>query len=282
MQVSTNEIGLVSASRLQTPKKLEERLLLERFSGGEIGAFWQLWQQHRDYLSSRCLGWMGNNYYDAEDALSLASLKAWNKLPEYAEKITNLRAWFTRLTHNLCVDIHRERYRKRMTNMQEIAGGDDEAIITNVDSPEPAILRNELKLYIHHAVSALSDRLRPVFILHYFYQYSYQDIAQRLKLSLDNVYKRIQQARNFLARRLSSYLSGLDDSKLDSSHESCQDVNDLIEKSNFFDEIITSDSKKAMTTPNVNDTKISYQVSATCLETISQNWYHSPSLLRWS
>lgn len=282
MQVSTNEIGLVSASRLQTAKKLEEKLLLERFSSGEIGAFWQLWQQHRDYLYSRCLGWMGNNYYDAEDALSLASLKAWNKLPEYAEKMTNLRAWFTRLTHNLCVDIHRERYRKRITNMQEIAGGDNEAIIANVDSPESAILRNELKLYIHDAVSALSDRLRPVFILHYFYQYSYQDIAQRLKLSLDNVYKRIQQARNFLARRLSRYLSGLDDSKLDSSHDSCQDVNDLIDKSIFFDERITSASKEAMTTPSVNDTKISYQVSATCLGTISQNWYHSPSLLGWS
>lgn len=282
MQVSTNEIGKISASRLQTPKKLEEKLLLESFSRGEMSAFWQLWQQHRDYLYSRCLGWMGNNYDDAEDALSLASLKAWHKLPEYAEKITNLRAWFTRLTHNLCVDIHRERYRKRMTNMQEIAGGDDEAIITNIDSPESAILRNELKLYIHHAVSALSDRLRSVFILHYFYQYSYQDIAQRLKLSLDNVYKRIQQARDFLKRRLSRYLSGLDDSKLDSSHDSCQDVNYLIEKSFFFDERITSGSKKAIATPSVNQTKISYQVSATCLETIPQSWYHSPSLLGWS
>lgn len=148
MQVSTNEIGLVSASRLQTPKKLEEKLLLERFSSGEMSAFWQLWQQHQDYLYSRCLGWMGNNYYDAEDALSLASLKAWNKLPEYAGKITNLRGWFTRLTHNLCVDIHRERYRKRITNMQEIAGGDNEAIIANVDSPESAIAR--LGGYLEH------------------------------------------------------------------------------------------------------------------------------------
>ncbi|MGD1911003.1 MAG: RNA polymerase sigma factor [Rivularia sp. (in: cyanobacteria)] len=282
MQVSTNEIGLVSAMMLQTPKKLEEKLLLERFFSGEISAFWQLWQQHRDYLYSRCLGWMGNNYYDAEDALSVASLKAWNKLPEYAGKITNLRAWFTRLTHNLCVDIYRERYRKRITNMQEIPGGDDEVIIANIDSPESVILRNELKLYIHDAVSALSDRLRPVFILHYFYQYSYQDIAQRLKLSLDKVYKRIQQARNFLARRLKRYLSGLDDSKLDDRGDSCQDLNYLTDKSIFFGERITSGSKKAIAIKRVNQTKISYQVSATCLETITQSWYHSPSLLGWS
>lgn len=281
MLVSTNEIGLLSPMMLQTPKKLEEKLLLERFSRGEMSAFWQLWQQHRDYLYYRCLDWMGDNYHDAEDALSLASLKAWDKLPEYAEKITNLRAWFTRLTHNICVDIHRERYHNKITIRSEIAG-DDEAILTNFESPESAILHNELKLYIYHAVGALSDRLRPVFILHYFYQYSYQDIAQRLRLSLDNVYKRIQEARDFLQRRLSRYLSGLDDSKLDDHGDSCQDVNGLIDKSIFFDERITSNSKKAITTKRVNETKISYQVSATCLETIPQSWYHSPSLLGWS
>ncbi|MCJ8282050.1 MAG: RNA polymerase sigma factor [Rivularia sp. ALOHA_DT_140] len=244
MQISTYEICFISTSRLQTPKKLEEKLLLERFSRGDMSAFWELWQQHRDYLYYRCLSWMGDNFHDAEDALSLASLKALDKLPKYVEKITNLRAWFTRLTHNICIDIHRKRYRKRITSTEEIAWGDDEAIITNIESPESVILRDELKLYIHQTLRALSDKLRSVFILHYFYQYSYQDIAQLLKLSLDNVYKCIQQARNFLKKHLSKYLSGLDDSKLDDRDDSYQALNYLMDKSTFFDEIITSGSKK--------------------------------------
>lgn len=222
---------------------------------------------------------MGGNYNDAEDALSLASLKAWDKLPEYVEKITNLRAWFTRLTHNLCVDIHRKRYRRRMTSMEEIAGEGDEALISNVDSPESAILRYELKLYICHAVSTLSERLRPPFILRYFHENSYEDIAQRLTLTVDNVYKRIQQAREILQKRLISYLSGLDDFVLDFSHYSDENASYAIEDS-FSDAGMEWDSKESMTMGSVGET-ISYQVSATCLE-MPQSWYHSPSLVGWS
>jgi len=54
---------------------------------------------------------MGGNPIDAEDALSRAMLKAWEKVQQFAGEIANLKAWLTRLTHNLCVDIHRERSR---------------------------------------------------------------------------------------------------------------------------------------------------------------------------
>jgi RNA polymerase sigma-70 factor (ECF subfamily) len=32
--------------------------------------FWLLWQEHQNYLYHRCLGWMGGNPTEAEDALS--------------------------------------------------------------------------------------------------------------------------------------------------------------------------------------------------------------------
>lgn len=42
-------------------------------------AFWQLWKQYQNYLSRCCLKWMGNST-DAEDALSRAMLKGWEKI----------------------------------------------------------------------------------------------------------------------------------------------------------------------------------------------------------
>ena len=75
-------------------------------------AFWHLWEQYRDYLYRCCIKWMGGNPTDAEDALSRAMLKAWEKVQKYAAaEIANFKSWLTRLTHNLCVDIHRERDR---------------------------------------------------------------------------------------------------------------------------------------------------------------------------
>ena len=73
--------------------------------------FWLLWQEHQNYLYHRCLGWMGGNPTEAEDALSRAMLKASEKVQEYEGKITNLKSWLTTLVHNLCVDIHRQHSR---------------------------------------------------------------------------------------------------------------------------------------------------------------------------
>ncbi len=228
-------------------------------------AFWQFWQQHQDYLYRCCLKWMGGNPNEAEDALSRAMLKAWDKFPDYAEKITSLKAWLTRLTHNLCVDIHRERRRRAMEieSIEEIAMRGDEAALSSFDSPELAILRHELGRYIRRAINALSSRLRTPFILRYYHQISYQDIAQQLALSLDNVYKRIQQAREILQKRLRRYLPGLDDSLLDSSKPDCKRGCTVVESSQF-DETMISDSQAAMTMGSIGET-INHQVTATCL-----------------
>ena len=75
------------------------------------GEFWQQWQEYQDYLYRCCIKWMGGNLTDAEDALSQAMLKAWDKVQQFAEEITNFKQWLTRLTRNLCTDIQRERSR---------------------------------------------------------------------------------------------------------------------------------------------------------------------------
>ena len=71
-----------------------------------VKRFWQEWQQYRDYLYSCCLKWMGGNLTDAEDALSRAMLKAWEKAQKYAGEIANFKAWLTTLTRHLYVDIY--------------------------------------------------------------------------------------------------------------------------------------------------------------------------------
>ncbi|MEG5000720.1 RNA polymerase sigma factor [Microcoleus sp. B4-D4] len=273
-------------------------------------AFWQLWQQNRDYLYRCCLRWMGGNPIDAEEVLSRAMLKAWEKLPDYAEKITNLRAWLARLTHNLCIDIHRERRRKamQMEDIEAVATTENSAVISGLNSPEEVLLHHELGQYIRRAIDTLPSRLRNPFILRYCHQIAYQDIAQQLALSLNNVYKRIQQARELLQKRLSRYLSGLDDALSDSSESSKQ--GDVASIGDDFavgvlpqclprqdsgaiaggaiagalplqsDERIASDSI-APIPQNIGET-INYQVTAICLETLHSGWYPSLSPLGWS
>lgn len=244
--------------------------------------FWQLWEQNRDYFYHCCLKWMGGNSMDAEEALSRAMLKAWDKLPDYSEKITNLRAWLTRLTHNLCVDIHRERRRQKaiqIEKIEDIATGDNSAVISGCDSPELALLNHELGQYLRQAIDSLPARLRTPFTMRYCDEISYQDIAQKLALSLDNIYKRIQQARDILQKRLSRYLSGLDDALLDSSKVGKKKK--LVVETSQSEETMISNSIASMTVDNIGET-INYQVTGLCLETLHYGSYRLLSPLGWS
>lgn len=51
--------------------------------------FWQFWQQYQDDLYRCCLKWMSGNPTDAEDALSRAMLKAWEKVQKYTDPTTS-------------------------------------------------------------------------------------------------------------------------------------------------------------------------------------------------
>jgi RNA polymerase sigma factor (sigma-70 family) len=172
--------------------------------------FWQLWEEYQDYLYRCCLKWMGKNSTDAEDALSRAKLKAWEKVQNYAVKIVNIKAWLTRLTHNICVDIYREHSRnaKTLENIELYASDEQQGVVFFDNTPEKALETNEKKIVIRQAINSLPSRLHKTFILHFYQELSYQEIAQQQNISYQNVCKRISQARAILREDLRGYFIG--------------------------------------------------------------------------
>ena len=173
-------------------------------------AFWQQWEQYRDYLYRCCIKWMGGNPTDAEDALSRTMLKAWEKVQKYAGEIANFKPWLTRLTHNLCVDIHRERSRgaNRVEDIEVYAAHEEQGLFSQDDTPEGAMETGEKTMVIRRAIANLPIRLRETFILHFYEELSYPEIAQQQDISYQNVCKRISQARGILREELKGYFIG--------------------------------------------------------------------------
>lgn len=180
-----------------------ELLLLKSLSQGDRQVFWQLWLPYEDYLQKNCLIWMNGNVEDAEDAFSQITIKAWDQLFLHADRITHLQAWLMRFTYNFCMDIHRTNKRKAIAieSIEEFA----EENIT-VDPLELSPLNDELEIRIRLAINALPIRLRSPFLMRFEEGISYADIAQKLNISRDNVYKRISQARVILQTQINAYL----------------------------------------------------------------------------
>ena len=240
----------------QSSATLDETILLDKLVQGDHDAFWELWNRHRDYLACRCRVWMGGNSIDGEEALSLAMFKAWEKLPAHGAKITNVKAWLTRMTHNLCVDLHRQRKHKAIgvDNVEDISLNHHE--IGSSDYPELELLQQEQNIFLRHCIDSLSSRLRDPLILSYYQSMSHAEIARKLSISTDNVTKRLQQAKQILKQQLSEYLAGLNTENLNETQRQELEQKDFIVSNN-------DDS---------NIEEINYRITISCLETLSPVW----------
>jgi RNA polymerase sigma-70 factor (ECF subfamily) len=298
-----NRLRSIPFRQVETDTESEEQLLLKHLSPEDHTTFWKLWGRYQKYLYNRCLTWMGGNHADAEEALSRARLKAWNKLPDYGRKITNLKAWLTRLTYHLCMDMHRERSREAVgiESIEEMAVAGNEIVASSTESPESAILRREMAMYIHHAIDTLPPRLRDVFILRCCQEMPYSDIAKLFNSSNANVRKWFEQARKILQKRLKKYLSGLDSSPASIPLSSPflrgeSDVAELFflrgepkEAEPFVSRGKSRELGVALRSQISNEQApivktcivepINYKVTAIC--SLQHAWYSSPSLLGW-
>jgi RNA polymerase sigma-70 factor (ECF subfamily) len=178
---------------------IEERILLRSVSGGDREAFWQLWLEHRLHLYGVCLRQMRGSKADALDAVSRSMMLAFRKLPAHATKIENLQAWLTRLTCNVCIDIHRERQRLTIGDDEDVAVAPDELRKPDPSpSPEELVLSNEMRLRLQSAIEGLPPLLRDVARLRFLDETSYEVIASKLSITEPTARKRVQQARTVL------------------------------------------------------------------------------------
>ncbi|NET59297.1 MAG: sigma-70 family RNA polymerase sigma factor [Symploca sp. SIO2E6] len=234
--------------------------------------FWKLWQEYWDYLYYRCLRWMNGNKPNADEAISRATLQAWNKWLDYSETITNPKAWLTQLTHNICMDMHREGNwcGQRVESLESIQGTDYEVVPGTTESLELALLEHEMLAYLRQVINTLSPTLREPLLLHYYHEKTTREIAHQLNLSEDSVWKRLERGRAILKEQLAQYLSGMGNS-LQLLHWI-----PLAPESQDLPTLPVSITLENFVEP------INYQVTATCLQTLPHAWYTSLTPLGWS
>jgi RNA polymerase sigma factor (sigma-70 family) len=210
MAVST--IGYSDAiSAVGGPTGTADRHSLQRLAQGDTVAFWGLWERHRaDLFAHHGLQWMSGNPADAEDALSSSSLKACQYLAHSASDIRSVKGVLTRLLHNHCMEMWRERKRhtRCLREFKEHVRPAEGAGASVQESVEDTLLRQETVVIIRHAMDNLPTRLREVAVLRLLHELSYEDIAARLHILPTNARKRFQQARALLQEQLSPYCAG--------------------------------------------------------------------------
>ena len=215
---------MMSSSTANTRRYLIDNAAKESDRSHILSQFWQQLLESRAQLYRCCLKMMNYNPMDAEDALSQAIVKAWERVQKFGEKITNLKAWLYQVTRNFCIDIIRKSSCGAVGVESIEWVGNTEGINTTgkVECPESVLDREERFARIGGAIAQLPEKLRETFILHFYRELSHKEIAEKQGISYDNVCKRISLARKRLKQKLSAYFRDSESEVGEKGHSSLQ------------------------------------------------------------
>lgn len=187
----------------KTEKAQRDYVLLRRaLDNNDQQAYAELMSLYRDsiyYLMIR----MVKNSDDAEDLTLMTFGKAFRYLDKYSPQYA-FSTWLFRIAMNNSIDFLRVK-----NNLPQCV--DDDLYDTTTTSfiekmqtempptPEDEVIEKQRMQLLRSAVAELPDKYRKVIELRYFEDLAYDDITQRLGLSLSNVKIQIMRAKQMLA-----------------------------------------------------------------------------------
>ncbi|MCS7174028.1 MAG: sigma-70 family RNA polymerase sigma factor [Armatimonadetes bacterium] len=152
---------------------------------------------------------LSGNEADAKDLTQEAFLRVYRALSR-VEPGVPLDAWLYRIVLNLFIDQLRKRGRVRVESLDVpvVTPRGDEAERTVPDessSPEEQVVNPVMDAEIQNALAALTPDLRMVVVLVDIQGFSYEEVAQILRIPIGTVKSRLHRARRFLRDRLAPF-----------------------------------------------------------------------------
>lgn len=171
----------------------QEALWIAQAQRGSDQAFAELVEMYQNPVYHLCYRMLGNAE-EAEDAAQESFLRAYKALRSY-DNARSFATWLLSIASHYCIDQIRKR-RMTLISLDTFVG---EILPDPEPGPETALRQNELQQQVRGLLESLSPLDRSAVVLFYWYDYSYEEIAQTLELSISAVKSRLHRARLQLA-----------------------------------------------------------------------------------
>jgi RNA polymerase sigma-70 factor (ECF subfamily) len=181
----------------------DDALLVEKARKGDLDAFGQLYEKHRDRVYRVAYRYVHNR----ADALDLAQdvfVRAYESLPRFKGE-SKFTTWLMRIATNTCIDHRRSASVRQAAELEEnwITGDQRVPGSQQPTHPSRGLEREEMRAALDAALDQLSDEHRAVFVLHLLEGMPYKEIAQVLDCPIGTVMSRLHYARKRLQGLLS-------------------------------------------------------------------------------
>lgn len=168
---------------------------MARVQAGELSLLGLLARRYERSLFGLAMRLLGRREA-AEDAFQDTFLKLFQQRARYRPG-ARFRPWLYQICLNLCRDQLRRQQRRPVTDLEvEIADSGP--------GVEEAAEKARLSRLVAQAVEAMPERQREVFVLAFYQQLPYPEVAAILNLPVGTVKSRMYHASRWLAERLQS------------------------------------------------------------------------------
>jgi RNA polymerase sigma-70 factor (ECF subfamily) len=161
---------------------------------GDTDAFAKLVDAYQVAVYNLCYRMLGD-HFEAEDASQETFMRACKSMKTYDNK-RSFSTWVLSIAAHYCID----QLRKKRLNITHIDDNPYQELPDPGPNPEVSLSDSEQQKRIRNLLNVLSDTDRAAVIMFYWYEFSYEEIANALNLSLSAVKSRLHRARTKLAQ----------------------------------------------------------------------------------
>ena len=174
----------------------EEQVWLDKARQGDKEAFGLLigaYQTPVYNLAYRML----NNSGEAEEAAQEAFIRAYTRLESYNPE-HKFSTWMLSITSNYCIDLIRKR-RALLLSIDEPLPAHPALQSEKSKGPESQMVTNEQQEMVQELLQELPEDYRQAVVLRYWYEMSYDEIAEVMNTTVSAIKSRLFRARRLLA-----------------------------------------------------------------------------------
>ena len=177
----------------QTEINPEETEWIAQIRQGDDTAFTLLVERYQNAVYHLCYRMLGTST-EAEDAAQETFIRAYNAIDRY-DTSRKFSTWLLSIATNYCIDQLRKR-RLFTLSFEDMPFFD---LAESGPGPEGTILMDERQHQVRQLLRSLTETDRAAVVLRYWYDYSYEEIAEVLNLTNSAVKSRLHRARLALA-----------------------------------------------------------------------------------
>ncbi len=174
----------------------EEKVWLEKARQGDKAAFGNLIEAYQTPVYNLAYR-MLNNSGEAEEAAQEAFIRAYTRLQTY-DPNHKFSTWMLSITSNYCIDLIRKR-RALLLSIDEPLPAHPALMSEKNKGPEAQVMINEQQELVQTLLQELPDDYRQTVVLRYWYELSYEEIADMMDTSVSAIKSRLFRARKQLA-----------------------------------------------------------------------------------